>query len=118
MFRGYAGAAVPRLQKLVDPKRHDLGRERPGSVGAPLLDDAHDTQGRSSEHRVSGGWQRRAEAWRQLTEKYEPRMRTRFAGQLMSNLSFSHQGRTVERITARESELATYERVSAEVLGF
>ena len=29
------------------------------------------------------------EAWRQLTEKYEPKMRTRFAGQLMSILSFS-----------------------------
>ena len=28
------------------------------------------------------------EAWRQLTEKYESKMRTRFVGQLMSFLSF------------------------------
>ena len=40
------------------------------------------------------------EAWRQLTEKYEPKMRTRLAGQLMSILSFSLQGDTSERITA------------------
>ena len=43
------------------------------------------------------------EAWRQLTEKYEPKMRTRFAGQLMSILSFSFQGDTIERITAWEA---------------
>ena len=43
------------------------------------------------------------EAWRQLTEKYEPKMRTRFAGQLMSILSFSLQGDTAERITAWEA---------------
>ena len=37
------------------------------------------------------------EAWRHLTDKYEPKMmRTRFAGQLMSILSFSHQGDTTE----------------------
>ena len=56
------------------------------------------------------------EAWRQLTEKYEPKMRTRFAGQLMSILSFSLQGHTTERITAWESEIATYERDINKVL--
>ena len=44
------------------------------------------------------------EAWRQLTEKYMPKMRTRFARQLMSILSFSFQGDTTERITAWERE--------------
>ena len=42
VFKGYAGAAILRLQKLMDdagegdsadPKRHDLGRRRSGSVG-------------------------------------------------------------------------------------
>ena len=56
------------------------------------------------------------EAWRQLTEKYEPKMRTRFAGQLMSILSFSSQGDTVELITAWERETATYERDSGKIL--
>ena len=35
-----------------DAKRHDPGGRRTGSIGAALLDDAHDLQGRSSEHRV------------------------------------------------------------------
>ena len=39
--------------------------------------------------------------------KYEPNMRTRFEGQLMSILSISLQGDTTERITAWESEIAT-----------
>ena len=56
------------------------------------------------------------EAWRQLTEKYEPKMRTRFAGQLMSILSFSFQGDTTERITAWEREIATCERDSGKTL--
>ena len=56
------------------------------------------------------------EAWRQLTEKYEPNMRTRFAGQLMSILSFSFQGDATERITAWECETATYERDSGKTL--
>ena len=50
------------------------------------------------------------EAWRQLTEKYEPKMRTRFAGQLMSILSYSLQGDAAERITrlgARDSHVRT-----------
>ena len=57
------------------------------------------------------------EAWRQLTDKYEPKMRTRFAGQLMSILSQSSQGDTTERTNAWEREIATYERDSGELLG-
>ena len=57
------------------------------------------------------------EGWRQLTEKYEPKMRTRFAGQLLSILSLSPQGDTTERITAWERDMATYERDSGKVHG-
>ena len=56
------------------------------------------------------------EAWRQLTEKYEPKMRTHFSSQLVSILSFSFQGDATERITAWEREIATSERDSAQVL--
>ena len=56
------------------------------------------------------------EAWRELTEKYEPKMRTRFARQLMSILYYSFQGDTTERITAWEREIATYERDSGKIL--
>ena len=43
-------------------------------------------------------------------------MRTRFAGQLLSILSFSLQGDTIERITACECEMATYQWDSGKVL--
>ena len=43
-------------------------------------------------------------AWRQMTEKYEPKIGTRLAGQLMSILSCSFQGDTTERITAWERD--------------
>ena len=43
-------------------------------------------------------------------------MRTRFAGQLMSILSFSLQVDTTVRITAWESEIAMHERDSGKTL--
>ena len=83
---------------------------RIGSVGTAPLDDAHDLQGRGAGD-SEGLW-----AWRQLTEKFEPKMRTRFAGQLMSILSYSFHGDTTERFTAWEREITTYERDSGKVL--
>ena len=97
-----------------DPERYDPGGRRSGGIGTALLNVAHDLQGRSSEHRVPDS--EGPDAWRLLTEKFEPKMRTRFAGQLMSILSFSLQGDTAERITAWEREIATYERDSGKVL--
>ena len=115
MFRGYAGAAVPRLQKL-------LGWSREGNItGSQRLEE----EDRAASARLywmmlmickgaalnivflagdNGG----LEAWRLLREKYEPKMRTRYAGQMMSILSFSLQENAAERITAWEREVATY----------
>ena len=55
-----------------DPERYDPAGRRSGSIGAALniVFLAGDSEG--------------LEAWRLLTEKCEPKMRTRFAGQLMS----------------------------------
>ena len=54
----YAGAAVPRLQKLMTEAAKAatpiLEEDEWASVGTALLDGAHDLQGSSSEHRVSG----------------------------------------------------------------
>ena len=48
------------------------------------------------------------EGWRQLTEKYEPKMRTRLAGQLMSILSLSPQDdRTNHCLGTRQGHLRT-----------
>ena len=95
MFKGYAGAAVPRLQKLMD----DAAKATEPTPNATIVDDedrAASAQLYWMMHMVCKGAalnnlflaedSKGLEAWRQLTETYEPKMRTRFAGQLMSIL--------------------------------
>ena len=114
--KGYAGAAVQRLQKLMD----DAAKAAAPIPNATILDDddrAASAQlywmilvickGAALNTVFLAGDSEGLEAW--LTEKYEPKIRTRFAGQLMSILSFSLQGDTTERITAWERETATYD---------
>ena len=60
VFRGYAGAAVmTEAAKAATPIQNAtiLEEDDRASVGTALLDDAHDLQGCSSQHRVSGGEQ-------------------------------------------------------------
>ena len=125
VFKGYVGAAVPHLQKLMD----DVAKATEPTPNVTILEDddrAASTQlcwmtlmickGAALNTVSMAGDSEGLEAWRQLTEKYEPKMRTRFAGQLMSILSFSFQGDTTERITAWEREIATYERDSGKTV--
>ena len=125
VFRGYAGAAVPRLQKLM-VEAANAGTPIPNASILEEEDRAASAQlywmmlmickGAALNIVFLAGDSEGLEAWRQLTEKYEPKVRTRFAGQLMSILSFSLQGDTTERITAWEREIATHERDSGKVL--
>ena len=61
-FKVYAGAAIPRLQKLM----HDTAKATEPTPNATILDgtvlleDAHDLQGCSSQDRVPGRRQRRS----------------------------------------------------------
>ena len=125
VFKVYAGAAVPRLQKLMD----DAAKAAAPISNATILED--DDRAASAQlywmmlmiYKGAAlnivflvGDSEGLEAWRQLTEQYEPKMRTLFAGQLMSILSFSLQGDTTERITAWEREIAMYERDSGKIL--
>ena len=125
VLKGYAGAAIPRLQTLMD----DAAKAAAPIPNAAIMDEndrAASTQlfwmmlmickGAALNIVFLAGDNEGPEAWRQLTEKYEPNMRTRFAGQLMSILSCSFQGDTVERITAWEREIATDERDSGKIL--
>ena len=92
-----------------DSQRHDLGRRRSGSIGTALWMMLMFLKGAASMVFLASDSEG-LEAWRQLTEKYEPKMRTRFAGVCPSCLSV--QGDTTERVTAWEPEIATYERDS------
>ena len=124
VFSVYAGAAVPRLQKLM-VEAAKAGTSIPNST---IVEE--DDRAASAPHywmmlmickgaplnMFLAGDSEGLEAWRQLTDKHEPKMRTRFAGQLMSILPFSLQGDTTERIAAWEREIATNERDSGKVL--
>ena len=125
MFKVYAGAAIPRLQKLMD----DSAKATEPTPNATILDDDDRAapaqlhwmmfmicQGAALNTAFLAEDSEGLEAWRQLTEKCEQKMRTRFARQLMSILSYSFQGDTTERITAWEREIATYERDSGKIL--
>ena len=87
MFKGYAGATIPRLQKLMD----DAAKAAAPIPNATILEEsdrAASTQlywtmlmicmGAAFKIVFLAGDSEGLEAWRQLTEKYEPRMRTRF----------------------------------------
>ena len=103
VFWSYADAAVPRQQKLmVEAALYWMMLTTCKGATLNIVFLAGDSEG------LAG--------WRQLTEKYEPKMRTRFAGQLLSILSPSPQGDATERITAWERDMATYERDSGKVL--
>ena len=84
-----------RLQKLMD----DAAKSTEPTPNATIVDDEDRTasaqlfwmmlmicKGAALNTVFLAGDSEGLEAWRQLTEKYEPKMRTRFAGQLMSIL--------------------------------
>ena len=106
MFKGYAVAAVPRLQKVMDDGAKAAA---PIPIATILDDDDREAsaqfywrmlvicKGAALNTVFLAGDSEGLEAWRQLTEKYEPKMRTRFAAHLMSILSFSLQVDTTVR---------------------
>ena len=56
------------------------------------------------------------EAWRLLFERYEPRLRTRYAAQFMKIMSFSLQRDFLERLGLWEREIQLYENGSGKEL--
>ena len=53
-------------------------------------------------------------AWRSLCRRFEPNVRSRFAGVLMGILNFDFSGDVIARVEAFEREVAQYERASGE----
>ena len=124
VFKVYAGAAIPRLHKLMD----NASKATEPTPNATIIDNEGGAasaqlywmvlmicKGAALNTVFLTGDSEGLEAWRQLTENYEPKTRTRFARQLMSILSDSFQGDAIERITAWECDIATYERDSGKI---
>ena len=125
VLKGHAGAAVPRLQKLMT----EAGKATTPIFNATILEEddrAASAQlywmmltickGAALTIAFLAGDSEGLEAWKQLTEKHEAKIRTRFSGQLMSVLSSSLQGDATESTTVWEWEIVTYEIDSGKVL--
>ena len=54
--------------------------------------------------------------WRSLCRRFEPRIRTRYAGVLLGLLNFDFGGDLIARMEAFERELVQYERTSGETI--
>ena len=123
VLKGHAGAAVPRLQLTTK-----AAKATTPIFNATILDEVD----RAASAQLCWmmltickgaaltiaflGDSEGLEAWKQLTEKYEAKIRTRFSGQLMSILSSSLQGDATERTTAWEWETVTCEIDGGKVL--
>ena len=53
-------------------------------------------------------------AWQLLVERYDPHIRSRTAGQLLSLLQFDFSGNMLAKLEAYERDLALYEQASGE----
>ena len=73
-FKGYAAAAIPRLQM------DDAAKAAAPIRNATIMDENDRGAGAALNIVFLAGDSEGLEAWRQLTEKYEPKMRTRFQG--------------------------------------
>ena len=84
VFEGYAGPAIPRLQKLMD----NAAKATEPTPNATILNDGDRAasaqlfwmmlmicKGSALHTMFLAGGSEGLEAWRQLTEKYEPKMR-------------------------------------------
>ena len=65
---------------------------------------------------VSAGPAVGASAWRSLCRRFEPRVKTRFAGILLGILNFDFTGDVITWLEAFERELSSYEQASGETL--
>ena len=65
---------------------------------------------------VNAGPAEGAGAWRSLCRRFEPRVRTRFAGILLGILNFDFSGDVIARLEAFERELSLYEQACGEVV--
>ena len=72
------------------------------------------TRGAALNLVINAGQGEGLEAWRQLTFRYEPRVRSRFSGQLVRFLSWDFGGELITQMESLECELSAYERTSGE----
>ena len=71
-------------------------------------------RGQALDKVVNAGEFNGLEAWRLLTDRYDPKLKSRTAGQLVTLLQWNFDGDTMSRLEAFEREVASYTLSSGE----
>ena len=125
VFRSYASLVNPRLERLMK-----AAEANPGPVlrGQLVSDDErqssldlyhlllHLTKGSALDRVINSGEGEGLEAWRNLILRYDPRLRSRAAGQLMEILKWDFAGELTARIEGFERAITTYQASTNEVV--
>ena len=74
----------------------------------------HSTSGPALDRVVNAGSAEGLRAWQLLVERYDPHIRSRTAGQLLSLLQVDFSGDMLAKLEAQKRDLALYEQASGE----
>ena len=119
VFKGYAGAVIEGLSGLMRKAAVSALPVPNSTISSPVHVAASEQlywmllmlcKGPALTTVTLPGDGNGLESWRLLVEKFEPKLRTRYAGQLMQILSYNLQGDLLERLAAWERDIAVYER--------
>eukprot|EP00971_Amphidinium_carterae_P119114 2359761-Amphidinium_carterae.1 len=124
IFRGYAAAALPRIEAHME---HVIGQDTP-ATNATLDPDVSSMskqlywmllmllKGNAHTMLLNAGNGEGLVAWQVLHQHFEPRLKTRFAAQLMNLMAYNFAGDVIERMTSWEREVGIYESASGKKL--
>ena len=125
VFRSYAALVHPALKR--EMQRVELLPTAETNAG--LLDDEqvhastdlyqlllHSTSGPGLDRVVNAGSAEGLRAWQLLVERYDPHIRSRTGGELLSLLHFDFSGDMLAKLEAYERDLALYGQASGETI--
>ena len=117
VLEGYAAAAVPGVEAGMTRAAEANSLVINATSGAPVVRVSQQLywmllmlcKNTALQIVVRAGGGEGLEAWRLLVERYEPRLRMRYAAQLLKIMSVSLQGDLLERLGLWEREIQLYE---------
>ena len=123
VFRSYAALVHPALKE----EMQRVERLSTAETNAGLLENEqvqasidlchlllHSTSGPALDRVVNAGSAEGLRAWQLLVERYDPHIRSRTAGQLLSLLQFDFSGDMLAKLDAYERDLVLYEQALGE----
>ena len=125
VFRSYAALVHPALKDEVQRvERLSTAETNEGVLEGEQLQASsdlyhlllHSTSGPALDRVVNAGSAEGLRAWQLLVERYDPHIRSRTAGPLLSLLQCDFSGDMLAKLEAKKRDLALYERASGEDL--